>query len=249
MNISIRSLEKLNRWESFQFLFNVVDFADAYSEEMSEMFNNKFATFRTAFEAFDDALVQERKTAPEELVKAEEGRDLAVRKIYSLMREYSQFPFEPVKEDAAKLLLKTFKPYGTGSFIANLAQEEETAVLTNLMQDVDKDEAVEQALATLGLSAAFDSLRSDNSIFYEMQKQRVKDDARIIVGIVKDTRTEAQNEFVSFTQLVNALALVEGEEKYAEFKLEINKLHKNAVARAKQRTKKKEEETEPEVVE
>ena len=249
MNISFWSLERLNRWEVFQFLYDVVEFTDSHSEGMSELFNSKFATFSTAFEAYDEALVQERKTAPKLLIEAEEGRDLAIRKMYSLISEYSTFPYEPAKEEAANLLLKTFKPYGTGSSIANMAQDAETAVLINLIQDFDKDREVEEAIQTLGLNTVVNTLRSHNAVFKDMQQQRLKDDARIIVGIVKSTRTKAQKEFVSFVEIVNALALIEGEEKFADLKLEINKLHKNVMARAEQRTKKKEEETDPELVE
>ena len=236
MNISFRSLEQLNRWESFQFLFDAEGFTDL--DEMSELYNNKLAVFETSFKAFDEALMQERKIAPEQLIKAEEGRDLAIRKLYSLIREYTVFPFEPAKQDAANMLLNFFKQFGTGSAIANMAQDQETAVLTNLLQEIDKNEAIENAFTTLGLQVLVDHLRSHNAVFIEMQRQRVKDDGLFVSGVVKTTRTEAQNEFITFTQMVNALALVEGVEKYVDLKRNINTLHKDAMARFKQRTKK-----------
>lgn len=250
MKISFSSLDQLNRWEVFRFLHDVVDFTDAHSEGMSELFNTKFESFRTAFHAFDSALVQEQRVAPKELVEAEEGRDMAIRKIYALIREYSQFPYEQEKEDAANVIMNVFKPYGTGSSISIMAQDEETSVLINLIQDFKKNPAASGALTTLGLTPVFEALMIHNITFIETQQQRTKDDAHLILGIVKDTRTKAQEEFISFQDLVNALAIVEGPEKYADLKLEINKLHKNVVARAKQRTKKKDDETvEPEVVE
>src|SRR5690554_3138868 len=144
MNISFSSLNKLTRWESYQFLSDVVAYTDSQSEGMSELFNSKFAEFVAAFNIFDKALVQEGRTAPEQLIMAEEGRDFAVRKVYALIKEYANFPFEKEKEDAAKALLKVFKPYGTGYEIAAMAQDAETAVLTNLFQDIEESEAVEQ---------------------------------------------------------------------------------------------------------
>lgn len=247
MNISFWSLEQLNRWEAFQFLYDVIKFTDSHAAGMPELFNTKLEAFRTAFEAYDEALVQERKLTPKELVAAEEGRDLAIRKIYALVREYAEFPYEPEKETAANLLLNIFRSYGTGSSIAILPQDEETAVLINLLQDLKKEQATITAIDTLELQSAVDALEQNNTSFVEMQHQRTKDDARVVLGIVKSTRTEAQNEFVSFAQLVNALALVEGEEKYADLKLEINRLHKNVMDRAKKRSKKKGDVTEPEV--
>lgn len=250
MKISFSSLDQLNRWEVFRFLHDVVDFTDAHSEGMSELFNTKFESFRTAFRAFDDALVQEQRVAPKELVEAEEGRDMAIRKLYSLTREYSQFPYEQEKEDAANVIMNVFKPYGTGNSIAVMAQDEETSVLINLIQDFKNNAVAGEGIDTLGLSRVFQQLEIHNATFIRMQQKRTKDDAHLILGIVKDTRTKAQEEFISFEDLVNALAIVEGSEKYVDLKLEINKLHKNVVARAKQRTKKKEDETvEPQVVE
>lgn len=248
MKISFTSLDKLTRWESFQFLYDVVDFIDSHSEGMSELFNSKFAELDAAFKIYDQALVQEGRTAPEELIKAEERRDFAIRKIYSLLREYSDFPFDQNKENAAKSVLEVFKPYGTGNSIAAMAQDSETAVLTNLIQDFEK-EGPEDNLDLLGLISIKDELKNDNLTFVAYQQQRRKDNAEFVGGVVKTARTDAQNEFISFVDLVNALAIVEGEEKYAALKQTINSLHKDIVNRAKQRTKKTEEETEEVVIE
>lgn len=242
MNITFGSLDQLNRWESFQFLFDALALSDL--EDMSELYNAKLAVFETSFNAFDEALMQERKVAPEQLIKAEEGRDLAIRKIYSLIREYAVFPYDPAKEDAANILLNFFKQFGSGSDIARLPQGEETALLVNFFQEIDKSEPIEQAFSTLGLTGALNELRNNNSTFIEMQRKRVQDDGLFVSGVVKTARTEAQNEFVAFTQMVNALALVEGPEKYVDLKRDINTLHKNTLDRFKQRTKKKEEEEE-----
>lgn len=251
MDISFRSIDKLNRWESFGFLQDAVNFTDNHSEGMPELFNSKFETFRTAFKAFDEALVQEQKMTSKGLVEAEEGRDFAVRKLYALIREYSNFPFEQEKEDAGKVLLHVFKPYGTGSTIAMMPQKEETAVLINMIQDFYKKEETAAALRTLGLMNTVETLELHNASFIEEKQQKTKDDAHAVLGIVKATRTEAQTTFISFVDIVNALALVEGPEKYANLKTELNRLHKETMDRANQRTKKKEEEeeVEPEVIE
>jgi hypothetical protein len=70
-----------------------------------------------------------------------------------------------------------------------------------------------------------------------------------VTGVVKDARIEVQNEFLSFVDVVNALAIVEGEEKYSDLKLKINNVFKEYTSKAKQRTKKKKEETEEEIIE
>lgn len=250
MKISYSSLDKLNRWESARFLHDAIEFTDTHSEGMPELFNTKFEALRTAYDAYDEALVQEQKVTPEQLIVAEENRDLAVRKIYALAREYSVYPYDTEKEDAGKALVHIFKPYGTGSKIAQLPQDEETLALINLLQDFTNKQVVAEAIDTLGLIGAVDTLKAANASFTRVQQQRIKDDAHAVLGIAKTTRTEAQYSFIAFQDIVNALALVEGEEKYAELKTELNRLHKVVVDRATQRTKKKEEEeVEPEVIE
>lgn len=247
MNISFRSLDKLNRWESARFLFDAIAFTDAHSEGMPELFISKFEALRTAYDAYDEALVQEQKVAPQKLVEAEEGRDLAVRKLYALAREYSVFPYSKEKEDAGKAIIHIFKPYGTGSKLSQMPQDEETLALINLLQDFDKNAAAYEGLVTLDLVGLVDTLKIHNSDFTTVQQQRVKDDAHTVLGIVKTTRTEAQNKFIDFQEIVNALALIEGDEKYADLKTELNRLHKVVVDRAKQRTKKKDDETDQDI--
>ena len=94
MKISNSNLNALNRWELFQFLDDVLIFAESHDEGMPELFTNKLAELRTTFDIFDDALVQERNTSPQGLIEAEEKRDHAVRKIYSIVKEYSNYPFQ-----------------------------------------------------------------------------------------------------------------------------------------------------------
>ncbi len=248
MKISYSNIDRLNRWDSFQLLEDVIIYANSLSEEMPELYTNKLAELEAAFKTYDDALVQEKKASSDALLAAEDGRDHAVRKMYALIKEYSDFPYEEQKETAAKYLLEVFKPYGTGYEIAAMAQDTETGVLSNLLQDFDKETAENHAVE-LNLQHVLDQLRNSNATFAELQRNRNTDQSLFVAGVVKNARTNAQNEFIEFVNVVNALAIVEGEEKYTELKQKVNTLMKKYVDRTKQRTKKKEEQTEPEVTE
>lgn len=248
MKLTPTNLNKLTRWECFQFLYEVLDYAEFHDDETSELFTTKLAALRTSFDKYDEALVQEGKASADRLIEAEEKRDFALRKIYALIREYSDYYFETAKADAAKALLKVFKPYGTGYEIAAMAQDTESAIIVNLFQDFDKEEN-ENHLVTLGIVAACNELRNQNSSFIEWQSKRRTENAEYVTGVVKDARIEVQNEFLSFVDVVNALAIVEGEEKYSDLKLKINNVFKEYTSKAKQRTKKKKEETEEEIIE
>lgn len=242
MKVSYSNLSRLTRWESFQFLADVLNFADSHEEGMPELYITKLAELRDAFNLYDDALVQERRTSPEGLIEAEENRDYAVRKIYTILREYSDYRFDKEKETAANGLLEVFRPYGTGNEIAKMAQDSETAVITNLLQDF-MSAASQNNITTLALIPAIDYLSENNMLFAETQQSRRKETAEFVAGVVKTARANAQDEFMGFVDVVNALSIVEGEEKYAELKQTINSLLAGYVATAKQRTKKKEEET------
>lgn len=247
MNVKNSELNRFNRWELFQFLDDVLTATELQDEGMSELYNNKLADLRAAFETLDDALVQERNTSPEGLIDAEEKRDYAVRKIYSIAKEYSDYRFDKEKEDAGTALVEIFKPYGTGYAIAMMPQDAETAVLTNLMQDMMNKDGGE-SLEKLSLVNVYDELMSKNNLFKEKQFSRRKEESEFVAGVVKTARTNAQNEFMAFVAIVNALAIVEGQEKYSELKKTINRLLEKYVATAKQRTTKREEETPEEVI-
>lgn len=247
MDISYSNLNRLAHWGSFQFLYHVLNFAESHEEGKPELYTNKLAELRTAFNVFDEAFVQEQRTSPEGLLKAEEDRDYAVRKIYSIVKEYSDFRFDKDKEKAGKQLLKAFKLYGTGSQIAKMEQEKETALLINFLQEFQKLEN-QLAIEALGLLNAMDSLQSYNTVFIETHESRVKDKGQFVVGAVKTSRDNAQNVFMEFVDVVNALSIVDGAEKYTELKQTIKALLKDYVSRSKQRSKKTEEEKPEEVI-
>ena len=249
MKISNSNLNRLTRWELHQLLTDFLFYADSQLDGMPELYTNKLDKLQTVYEPYDEVLAQEAKTAPEALIAAEGKRDHAVRKMYNLIKEYADFPYDQAKQDAATHLLKVFKPYGTGSSIASMGQDTETSVLNNLFQDFDKSQETERCLATLDLVGISNILRLNNSVFFELQLDRDISQAQFVAGILKSARTDLQNEFISYADVVNALSIVEGEEKYTELKQTANSFLKKYVDRAKQRTKKKEEETDPELQE
>ncbi|MDD2475554.1 MAG: DUF6261 family protein, partial [Dysgonamonadaceae bacterium] len=189
MKIKYSYLDKLERFEVFVFLQSVINFTEPLLEEMPELFTNKFTELEAAFEAYDDVLEQERRVSPEGLIEAEETRDHAVRKLYSIAKEYSDYPYVKAMEDAADEILKVFKVYGTGSEIARKTQDIETGVIINLLQDLYKTLPRQEAITTLNLQIVCDRLADSNSQFDYKQLTRRKENAKFIAGVVKEART------------------------------------------------------------
>ena len=242
MKIKIYALEILNRWEVFQLLNDVLTLTDKHLEGMPQSYTDKLTEFRTAFDIYDEELVQERRPTPHQLLKVEEERDYAIRKIYQLIRYYSDYRFDLEKEKAAKALMRIFKLYGTGSKISRFNQNTQSAMITNLLQDLS-EELPNQHIATLNLSDAVLALETNNIIFVKEQRIRNNLEAVYVKGVVRSARTNVQNNFVELVTLINALAVVEGQEKYAVLKKTMNILVREYLTQAKQRTKKKEKES------
>lgn len=238
MNIRPYHLNMLLRWEIFQLLADVLAYIDKIEEEMPQNYTAKLKELRTAFEIYDIELVQERKPTIDQLLKAEEGRNYAIRKLYQLIRTYSNYRFDTNKEQAAQSLLHIFKYYGTGSKISRFNQDAQTAMITNLLQDLAQDEA-RQHLALLDLTDVVAALTIDNETFKKEQQARKKHVSEYVYGVAKNARANAQAQFIEFVDMVNALSVVEGPEKYADLKQKVSALVHHYVAQAKQRNKKR----------
>ncbi|MDD2474749.1 MAG: DUF6261 family protein [Dysgonamonadaceae bacterium] len=238
MNVKLHHLERLSRWELFQLVFDALTFIDTHSQEMPQSFTNKAEELRTIFDIYDVEMALERKIPTSEVFEAEQLRDYDVRKIYNLIYDYSDYRYDKQIEKAAQALIAVFKPYGTGSSISRMPQEEQTAVLINLLQDLDR-EATQQHIATLRLTTAVEALSHSNNYFIQSQHIRHKQEARYVTGVVKAVRKDLTKHFLEFADVVNALATIEGQEKYAELKKIINELIKKYVTTAWKRKRKK----------
>ena len=234
MKIKTSNLNRLTRWEVYQLIADALVFANAAQEGMSELYATILALLQAKFDAYDNALIQERNTTPEELTEADEARDYGIRKLSGLLEEYSDYRLDTGKATAATALLGAMRGYGTGSEIARMAQDTETARLTNLLQDLDKEENAAH-VATLGLEPLVAYIRQHNNTFAEAQQTRRDEQSQYITGLVKATREEAQGAFRTFSETVNALAIVEGEEKYSTLMAQINTLIDDYIAKARQR--------------
>lgn len=242
MNVLPYHVNRLSRWEIFQLLFDILAFAEEYSDDMPAPYTAKLQTLRTTFDIYDMEVAKERRISSEELLKADKARDFAIRKIYTLIRAYSDYHFDPEKMKAAKYLMQIIKWYGTGTSISRMSQDAQTAVITNLLQDLAKSPS-QGHVATLQMTDVVEALTTQNLIFKQEQMMRRKAKSEYVTDVVKNARTNLQNDFLAFVDVVNALSLIEGEEKYAELKQNISAMVKKYFALARQRTRKREEES------
>lgn len=91
------------------------------------------------------------------------------------------------------------------------------------------------------------ALDQNNRIFEREQQARRKKEAKYVTGLARDARIALQNKIMEFITLINALAIVEGEDKYAKLKQIIGSMLKKYRTAVRQRTKKKEDDDESDV--
>ena len=110
---------------------------------------------------------------------------------------------------------------------------------TNMLQDLAR-ETTRPHLITLDLTILIADLSITNKEYVDEQNLRLKKEAQKPTGVVKSARAKLQKEFLEFVALINALALVEGEQKYDVLKKTIGAAVKKHVWQARQRIRKKE---------
>lgn len=180
------------------------------------------ATFKSAVDTFDNAL-KDSATVPSSAIAAEA---------------------DTARKTAAEV--KTlFDKYGDPTA---LPQTEESGILHNLLQDL---KAIDNGkLASIFFEAWLTNLDACEEAFLAAVSQRTEEEAARQVGIVKESRQAADTAYRSLTGLVNALAVVNGDEAYATFIDRVNVLidWQKTVLKARATNNRKKEEERPPVV-
>lgn len=238
MKIAATALNNLTRWEVFQLMSDVLRYLEQNFEEMPESFKDKLSDMRTAFDIYDEELVQERRPSAKRLLEADNERMHAISTIYKVLRVYIHYKYSKEKQVAAKGLSKIFKLYGSAREINRKGQDTKSTMITNLLQDL-AEELPNQHISTLNLEDAILALKTNNLFFLKEQRARNNFQAAYVTGVVKNARRAVQKEFMELVSLINALAVVEGQEKYAEMKKMISIIVREYLTTARMRVKKK----------
>ena len=127
--------------------------------------------------------------------------------------------FDNALKDSAAEVKTLFDKYGDPTA---LPQTEESGILHNLLQDL---KAIDNGkLASIFFEAWLTNLDACEEAFLAAVSQRTEEEAARQVGIVKESRQAADTAYRSLTGLVNALAVVNGDEVYATFIDRVNVL-------------------------
>lgn len=190
----------------------------ALDSPFAEALKTKVEAFKTAHEKFDAALKDDTKLPSSAAVtQADEARDFAWRGLSNYVKVLLMHPTAEVVALATSTK-DILDKYGNP---IDLSQTEESGVIHNALQEL---EAIsEENQEKMNIELWIGRLRTENDKFVQMVKQKAAEEAALNVGIIKQSRKEADNAYRSLVNMINMLVEVEGDENYKDFIAVVNK--------------------------
>jgi hypothetical protein len=202
--IGTLSFSKFRNGEHFQFMSDVKDGITAATPAALNL-DSVYPSFESAYTSLDNVLrVDAGSVKTEQLVDADGDRDNTWSALNLRVKATLLSPIEKEVE-AAKLIKRVFDLYG------NVRQEsynEETALLTNLVDDLEKEENAAYC-ATMGITKWVTALKTKNNDFKTLLNERNKEYANKESGDVKAARTVIDPIYFEIVKRLNALVTLE----------------------------------------
>ena len=240
MKVPLYAIKQLNQWQLFQLVEDCLTYAYKFGEDMPSSYHEKRVLLQAAFDVYDEVIAESTRISASRVIELDDKRNYILRKMFQVISTYADYNFSPEKQNASRELSKLLKYYGSGRGISRMNQQPKSAVITNMIQDLAKEQSPSQ-LAALDLTEVISILSQTNKDFNYQSHLRITEQSNFVTGVAKSARDELQKQFLEFTALINALAVVESEEKYLPLKKSIAAAVKKHVAQARQRIRKKEE--------
>jgi len=199
----------------------------------------QYAAYQTAFN--DELLaldVIRRSELTAQIVEQDTIRDAIFRGFADSVKGATKH-FDSSKRSAAMQLQNMLDSYGN---IAARPLDEETAAIDDLLREVDTRYAMSVQL--LGLNDWLTQLANENSVFKTLILDRNSETAQRPAINMKTSRTAVDAAFRAMLNMLEALALVNGDAPYSGFITEFNALserYKNILAQEQGMRKKKRE--------
>ena len=170
------------------------------------------AALASAIEAEDAALkVSTKSFITDDIAQADQDRDTFYAGYKKAVEGFLHMPVADMAQ-AAKVLKQHIKDYR----INTRAQiDQNTGLLANFIADLEGKYA--SYVSTLGLTLFVTHMKEANERVRTLVRQRVNERMGITVGALKTARTATDAAYHNLVDMVNALALVNGDADYATF--------------------------------
>ncbi|MCM1031494.1 MAG: DUF6261 family protein [Oscillibacter sp.] len=238
--ITSTNLKALRNLEAFQIYSDLAAFLkqEEKAKEFEEPLKGVCDTFYARLQDYDTALLPERRSPQTlELAQLDTQRDYVLRSFITNLKLYVGSP-NAEQVQAAQVLLALVDKYGKN--IPSMPYRQETAAITNLLQDMDLKENAD-LLKKLFAEHWVASLRTANTQFEQTMLSRTDTASESSSEKSKTARVAVHTAFEKLCEMINALAIVQGETAYIRIIDRINQLvleSQNVLARRQSRGKK-----------
>ncbi len=197
-------LSQLRNNEHYQFMSdvkNAVDAATPAALNLETVYND----FSTAHAGLNSALlVDQGSTKTEQLMELDILRDRSWSAVYARVKATLTCPIE-TEVEAAKAVKRIFDLYGN---MRTLSYNEESAALTNLLEDLEKPKNAAHC-TTMGISSWIAALKQQNTDFVALIDARNTELANRQSGDVKAARDIIDPTYEKLVKRANALVELE----------------------------------------
>lgn len=177
-------------------------------------------THKTALEGLDSALkVSTTVPSAKWVMEADAARDFAWTGLYNYVKAMTAHPDASIAAAAEKALAILDK-YGNPTAKPQL---EESGILYNLLQELKAAKEVGD-FTDLGIEPWLTRLENTETSFLNATDAKVQEEATREAGLSKQARLAADDAYRKLVDIVNMLAAMHGDEKFATFIGNVNAL-------------------------
>lgn len=205
------SLTRLNNGAHFLFVTNICERAESDSQLKTKV-SSLITAFRAAIESENESLKISRKSLlTDDIAEYDLLRGSLYASYKKAVNSYRGIT-DADKAEAAKVLWQHIKDY---KIDPRMQLDQETGLLVNFINDLETSYSAQITLLALGAIVA--DLKSANETLRTRTLERTDTRTSLVNGAMRSARNASDAAYRAVVQMVNALAVVEGDTNYASF--------------------------------
>ena len=233
MKIKGLSQSKMRNDEYFQYHTEFIELVNRAGADNLKI-EPQFETYMPLYAQVDEALMKIMKSAyTAKIQEADKRRDKVFRGLVDKCRAAEKH-FRPEAQQAAEKLKILFNTYGN---LAKRPLNEQTSGVYNLLQELEGRFADD--IRAVGVEEWVAELKDANNAFVELYRQRFDETTERTDIVLRKARTALDAAYRTIIERINALVIVEGEERWIDFIRSLNTVIDKYATIIKQRTGRK----------
>lgn len=218
LQIASIPLHAMDNATLLSFMHMVDDHGQA-NATMREKMGEFFTGFHTAFAQYDLVFNPARRMLEtEDLIPLDSARDNSLGAYHEAILGLQRHPVEAKRLAARKIKLN----FDTYSPDRSMEYMKETEIIEQMTTEIRNTPDLLAAIELLGLDDYLADLEQKNQAFADLMRSRTAATEGNVKGAVAAARTELENKYQLFRQMINVAAIYEGDTDYRPFMLSVN---------------------------